>query len=856
MTKGNTGMTKRERGNDKRESVDDKMRAGINELTRGVIMKLLDRTIKIGMIILVFVFAQAWAECAEAEMKTYTSAVFWRADGNGDFPLPKITGTTYVINKSVPTDGLVKEVTASWVFTGEVTLEVSVDGGRHYHKVVNAVPLTAGFAKGDRLKWRAQLSKESVLSEVKISYVDTSGIVATFGEPELSGFKYRKKIHISGSSRTLYNYQVDIVLGETKEAENYDINCRGNILKSFKDVRFTAADGETLLAYYLEAMTGVSPARAGKIWVKIPEIPTIGINIYVYYGNADAKDTSVVENVFKEQDENGGWLKEYTDVIPEPVTISEPKQEGVVVPAFRNTGLNGIGNVVLLDGYDSGQYTTADLLVPFDTRIFVTAWEGDEISVDLSADNGLTYKKDCDPDTYYYVSLDDFSAGKQPKAKVRFERGVRDAELELLEVDYAPGIITMIVPNGGELWQAGTTKDIMWSALEYDFFYPVTIEYARKSAPRTFTKITKTENNGLYAWTIPSDLLADDLLIRISDANESKINDSSDGVFEVEPYEGLAALAEGEEALVEETPEEGRAYQDISAVVTIAGDETIKTTGDISFKKLVIGDGTGVHQSKLILIHGINPASGDILVRKGGELVQANNDPQSIVGDLTVEEGGILTHRENEDSKTYVLNFSAENITIKPEGMITVDDKGYVGGKVRADAKGKGAGKYLEMGALGGSHGGKGGRAETQKEAIEQERYDEKRKPSDLGSGGSGGWFAAGGAGGGSITLNARSDFRIDGSITANGENGKVLGNETEYEAAGGAGGSIYLTAGEFFSDTAVITAEGGSGGVTGGGGGGGRIHLKAPIGAIKGKLEVKGGTGFEPGKGGSLIVE
>jgi len=821
-------------------------------------MKLFNRTIKMGLIILVFAFVQAWPISAEAEIKTYTSSVFWRADGSGDFSLPAISGSTYVVYKSVPTDGLIEEITASWVFTGEVTLEVSVDGGVSYHKVVNGVPLTDGFTKGDRLKWRAQLGTESTLSEVKISYADTSGIIATFGEPQLSGFKYRKKIHIIGSSRTMYNYQVDIVVGETLEAENYDVNCLGNMLRNFEDIRFTSADGETLLAHYRETMTGVSPARAAKIWVKVPEIPGSGVNIYLYYGNADAKDTSAVENVFDEQDETGGWLKEFVEVVPEPDTSDEPKQEGVRIPSFENAGLNGFGNVVLLDGYDDGHYVTADLLVGFDTRILVAAWEGDEIFVDISADNGLTYKNNCSADTYYYVSLKDFLAGKQPKARVRLERGTREAELELLEIDYAPGIITLIVPNGGESWPAGTTKDIMWSALEYDFFYPVKLEYARKSAPNTFIKIAETENNGIYAWTIPSDLSADDLFIRVSDANETRIYDSSDGVFAVEPYEGLVSLSEGEEvtAAAQEIVAEEKAYQDLSAVITIDGDETIKTSGDISFKKLIIGDGTGEHTSKLILIHNINPASGDIVVRKGGELVQANNNPQSIVGDLAVEEGGILTHKENEDTKTYVLNFSAENITIKPEGKIIADKKGYAGGEIRADARGRGAGKYLEMGALGGSHGGKGGRAKTQKEAVTRERYDEKRAPSDLGSGGSGGWFAPGGAGGGSIILNAREYFEINGYITANGENGKVFGDETEFEAAGGAGGSIYLTAGEFFSDTAVITAAGGSGGLTGGGGGGGRIHLKAPFGIVKGKLEVKGGTGFEPGKGGSLVVE
>ncbi|MFH1310750.1 MAG: hypothetical protein ABIH85_08775, partial [Candidatus Omnitrophota bacterium] len=291
-------------------------------------------------------------------------------------------------------------------------------------------------------------------------------------------------------------------------------------------------------------------------------------------------------------------------------------------------------------------------------------------------------------------------------------------------------------------------------------------------------------------------------------------------------------------------------------VIVLDNGQTIETTGDMSFKTLIIGDGTGETETTLILKHDINPASGSIIVRKGGNLVQANSREQMIMGDLKIEDGGVLTHQKNDDKKDYVLDFSAENIILEDGAVATANGLGYAGGAVRAIAKGQGGGKYLEMGSAGGSYGGRGGSAKTQVIGTGMDRYGEERMPSDLGSGGAGGWFAEGGAGGGSITLKSRKNFDISGTISADGEDGKLFADETEYQSAGGAGGSVYLTADLFLGDGAKIVAEGGSGRMTAGGGAGGRVHLKAPAGEIRGILGVKGGEGFIDGAGGSLIVE
>ncbi|MBU0683800.1 MAG: DUF2341 domain-containing protein, partial [Candidatus Omnitrophica bacterium] len=254
-------------------------------------MKLFNKKTKNALIFAVVMMLLSFlAVCGQAEMRVYKSSLIWRLDGYGDFSLPGSLTGTYVIPKSVPVDGLIKSMTANWQSKGEVKLELSADGGKHYYKVINGVPLTEGFEKGDRLQWRAYFAENSSLSEVKIVYTDTSGITTSFGNPKLSGFKYKKKLHVTGAEKMLYNYQVDIEVGEAKETENCDVTCNGNMLDDFKDVYFTSTDGETLLSIYREKIEGTSPERIAKVWVKIGQIPVTGIDIYMYYGKSDAQD--------------------------------------------------------------------------------------------------------------------------------------------------------------------------------------------------------------------------------------------------------------------------------------------------------------------------------------------------------------------------------------------------------------------------------------------------------------------------------------------------------------------------------------------------------------------------------------
>lgn len=246
---------------------------------------------------------------ANPGMVTLKSALTWRPDEKGDYRFDKESLSlpgSYEIDSAYETEGQIETIIANWKFSGKVTLKVSADNGANYTAIINGLPLVSGFVKGNQLKWRVTLGEDSELREIKLAYTDSLGVVGTFGEPQLSGFKFKKSIYISSVDEELFNYQMKIKVAESEGEESADVDCGRNIQADFKDIRFTAADGETLLSYYLESITGDEPNRIATFWVKIPQIPPEGLPIYMYYSNPGAKDLSNGEDTFDFFDDFSG----------------------------------------------------------------------------------------------------------------------------------------------------------------------------------------------------------------------------------------------------------------------------------------------------------------------------------------------------------------------------------------------------------------------------------------------------------------------------------------------------------------------------------------------------------------------
>ncbi|MFH1317617.1 MAG: DUF2341 domain-containing protein [Candidatus Omnitrophota bacterium] len=261
--------------------------------------------VKLLIIIAVLVFVGVGFGSANGEVLTHRSAVVWRQDGLGDYLLPQeFSLKRYESGDTIYTEGEVSSITVNWKAFGSVLLEVSFDNGINYVSVVNGVPLDirgqGSRVKGHAIKWKAYLLEEdSILNEVKVTYFDTSGVIGGFGNEQLSGFKYRKPITIvkNDKGESLFNYQVKLAVSQFF-SDDADIHCDGNVLADFSDVRFTAADGLTSLPYYIESISGTELNRIAWCFVKVPQIPSNGVIIYIYYGNRVAVSLSDAFAVF------------------------------------------------------------------------------------------------------------------------------------------------------------------------------------------------------------------------------------------------------------------------------------------------------------------------------------------------------------------------------------------------------------------------------------------------------------------------------------------------------------------------------------------------------------------------------
>ena len=248
----------------------------------------------------VSIFILFFVSFANAETVTLKKSLIWSGDDSSDYKLPKPQDGLYAPEDFIAASGRITGITVNWRASGKINFKVSADNGLNYTQAINGVPLKAGFTGGDRIRWRAQaLGDDAKLSRVDINYTDASGVSGNFGEPCLSGFLYRKAVIIKNPlSEELYNYQLKLKIAENEPVKNTDVNLSGHSLADLKDIRFTAADAQTPLPYYIETVEGETGSRVITAWVRVAQIPKTGVTIYLYYGNGQAQGLSDPNAVF------------------------------------------------------------------------------------------------------------------------------------------------------------------------------------------------------------------------------------------------------------------------------------------------------------------------------------------------------------------------------------------------------------------------------------------------------------------------------------------------------------------------------------------------------------------------------
>jgi hypothetical protein len=113
-----------------------------------------------------------------------------------------------------------------------------------------------------------------------------------------TGWTYRKPVTLSRASGAVTNYQMKLKVGESAGSGANDVLATG-CKTDFSDLRFTAADGTTLLDYYIEDVTGTTPTQVATIWIEFDSIGTGATTFYMYYGYSSATAVSSGPNTFQ-----------------------------------------------------------------------------------------------------------------------------------------------------------------------------------------------------------------------------------------------------------------------------------------------------------------------------------------------------------------------------------------------------------------------------------------------------------------------------------------------------------------------------------------------------------------------------
>ncbi len=186
------------------------------------------------------------------------------------------------------------------------------------------------------------------------------------------------------------------------------------------------------------------------------------------------------------------------------------------------------------------------------------------------------------------------------------------------------------------------------------------------------------------------------------------------------------------------------------------------------------------------------------------------------------------------------------NLEVAAGAAINVDTNGYKGGPQYTSGYGPGGGIYGSEGGGGGGHGGGGGPGQS---GAGGTTNGDPRVAGGPGSGGGSSRYSPhrGGNGGGVVRIEASGTVRVDGTITACGE------NNPHDRSGAGSGGGIYINC-DTLEGSGLIKAHGGTS-QHGGAGGGGRIvvsfahtHSPAVDFVASGGFASGGGSSARPG--------
>lgn len=166
--------------------------------------------------------------------------------------------------------------------TGNITVTTGGGSATAMFTITTDTSLWPFEVPGDYTK-----SSASVLIDGGAAYLDVVNSPTWFNK----SWSRRRALTVSNSSGVA---QTDFQLPVYLNVSNFDFD---SARSNGEDMRFTASDGTTLINnYWIQSYDSVE--KTAVVWVKVPNVPTGGTTLYLYYGNPSAGPMSNKANTF------------------------------------------------------------------------------------------------------------------------------------------------------------------------------------------------------------------------------------------------------------------------------------------------------------------------------------------------------------------------------------------------------------------------------------------------------------------------------------------------------------------------------------------------------------------------------
>ncbi|MFH1729011.1 MAG: DUF2341 domain-containing protein [Pseudomonadota bacterium] len=198
--------------------------------------------------------------------------------------------------------------------------------------------------------------KQYAASEPTVSWGEEASSVTELG------LKKKRYAVNNNTATALTNHQAEFII-------DYDTDMQPD----FDDLRFTAADGTTILDYWLESKADSASAN---IWVKIPQIPASGnTTVFMYYGNSSSASASSFDDTMT------------NDYSADEKLLLQWLMDAGSGTSIADTSGNNNNGTLTVDG-DGGWYGSDNYFTTGDALNFDGS-DGDQVSSDVQIDTNL-----------------------------------------------------------------------------------------------------------------------------------------------------------------------------------------------------------------------------------------------------------------------------------------------------------------------------------------------------------------------------------------------------------------------------------------------------------------------------------